>query len=66
MGPRAGPCVRPDEMEGGTVWILEDITAAREAQMQQAWERTHDALTQLYNRNAFDERLGLLLPKVPG
>ncbi|QLA81031.1 diguanylate cyclase [Acidovorax sp. JMULE5] len=56
-----GRGVRPDEMAGGTVWILEDITAAREAQMQQAWERTHDALTQLYNRNAFDERLGLLL-----
>ena len=56
-----GRGVRPDEMGGGTVWILEDITAAREAQMQHAWERTHDALTQLYNRSAFDERLGLLL-----
>lgn len=56
-----GRVVRPDDMEVGTVWILEDITAAREAQVQQAWERTHDALTQLHNRNAFDERLGLLL-----
>ena len=56
-----GRGVRPQEMGGGTVWILEDITAAREAQVQQAWERTHDALTQLYNRAAFDERLGLLL-----
>ena len=56
-----GRGVRPDEMHGGTVWILEDITAAREAQVQHAWERSHDALTQLYNRAAFDERLGLLM-----
>ena len=56
-----GRGVQPDEMAGGTVWILEDITAAREAQAQHAWERTHDGLTQLYNRTAFDERLGLLL-----
>ncbi|CAN7269801.1 diguanylate cyclase [Acidovorax sp. LjRoot129] len=56
-----GRGVQPDEMAGGTVWILEDITAAREAQAQHVWERAHDALTQLYNRNAFDERLGALL-----
>lgn len=56
-----GRGVQPDEMAGGTVWILEDITAAREAQAQHDWERAHDALTQLYNRNAFDERLGTLL-----
>ncbi len=67
-----GRDMRPGEMAGGTVWILEDITAAREAQVQQSWERTHDALTQLYNRDAFDERLGLLLaersarPRRPG
>lgn len=56
-----GRGVRPGEMDGGTVWILEDITAARESQVQHAWAQTHDALTQLYNRTAFDERLGLLL-----
>ena len=56
-----GRAVQPDAMQGGTVWILEDITAAREAQAQQAWEQTHDPLTQLYNRTAFDERLGALL-----
>lgn len=66
-----GRGVRPNEAGGGTVWILEDITAAREAQTERAWERAHDALTQLYNRSAFDERLGLLLaerlarPRVP-
>lgn len=56
-----GRGVRPEEVHGGTVWILEDITAAREAQVQQSWGRSHDALTQLYNRAAFDERLGQLM-----
>lgn len=56
-----GRGVRPEEVHGGTVWILEDITAAREAQVQQSWGRAHDALTQLYNRSAFDERLGQLM-----
>lgn len=58
-----GRAVQPDggAQGGSTVWILEDITAAREARMERAWERTHDPLTQLYNRAAFDERLGLLL-----
>lgn len=56
-----GRGVQPDAMDGGTVWILEDITAAREAQQQQTWDTTHDALTQLFNRTAFDQRLGALL-----
>ena len=56
-----GCSVQPDAVENGTVWILEDITAVREAQLQQAWEQMHDALTQLTNRAAFDERLGQLL-----
>jgi diguanylate cyclase (GGDEF)-like protein len=58
-----GRAVQPDggAQAGSTVWILEDITAAREARMERTWARTHDLLTQLYNRAAFDERLGLLL-----
>ena len=56
-----GRSVRPHEAGGGTVWILEDITAAREAQLEREWERTHDALTHLHNRTAFDQRLGQLL-----
>jgi diguanylate cyclase (GGDEF)-like protein/PAS domain S-box-containing protein len=67
-----GRGVLPGEIYGGTVWILEDITAAREAQLQHAWEQSHDTLTQLHNRAAFNERLGLLLaersarPRVSG
>jgi len=56
-----GQGVRPDELRGGMVWILENISAARQAQVQQSRDRRHDALTQLPNRAAFDERLGLLL-----
>lgn len=56
-----GRAVRPGQVDAGMVWVLEDISAAREARAQQCWERTHDALTQLYNRAAFDERLTLLL-----
>ena len=59
-----GRGVRPGHAGGGTVWILEDITADRETQAQQAWEQTHDVLTRLYNRTAFDERLGLLLAEL--
>ena len=58
-----GRGVNPGPVGGATVWILEDITADRQAQAQaqHAWELTHDTLTQLYNRVAFDDRLGLLL-----
>ena len=56
-----GQGVRHGDAHGGTVWILEDITASREAQLQQSWVRTHDPLTQLLNRRAFKEQLGQLL-----
>ncbi len=61
-----GRGVRPGQADGGTVWILQDITADREAQAQQAWERTHDVLTRLYNHAALEERLGLLLAERSG
>lgn len=51
----------PGQVAGGTVWILEDLTATREAQQEQAWQATHDTLTQLLHRDAFDQRLRALL-----
>ncbi|MDE2413731.1 MAG: diguanylate cyclase [Comamonadaceae bacterium] len=45
----------------GQVWTLEDCTAEREARLQQAWERTHDTLTQLLDRSEFERRLQVLL-----
>ena len=56
-----GRGVRVHDMAGGTVWILEDLTAAREAQQQQDWAAIHDPLTQLCNREAFVQRMGVLL-----
>ncbi|MDA8454511.1 diguanylate cyclase [Acidovorax sp. GBBC 3334] len=46
---------------GGTVWMLEDLTAAREARKQEDWSAGHDPLTQLANREAFQQRLHVLL-----
>lgn len=45
----------------GTVWILEDMTAAREALRQQDWAALHDPLTLLANRMAFEQRLQQML-----
>ncbi|GAA4429979.1 diguanylate cyclase [Acidovorax lacteus] len=56
-----GRSVVPGQVAGGTVWILEDLTATREAQQEQAWQATHDPLTQLLHRDAFDQRLRALL-----
>ena len=56
-----GRGVRAHDMAGGTVWILEDLTAVREAQQQQDWAAIHDPLTQLCNREAFVQRMGVLL-----
>ncbi|MCM2346099.1 sensor domain-containing diguanylate cyclase [Acidovorax soli] len=56
-----GRGMQAHDIGGGTVWILEDMTAAREAQQQQDWAATHDPLTQLCNREAFVQRMAVLL-----
>lgn len=56
-----GRAVQAHSMRGGTVWILEDITALREARQHDAWAATHDSLTQLPNRHGLEQRLRLLL-----
>lgn len=56
-----GQGVVAGQVHDGTVWILEDITAALEDQQQQAWDASHDPLTQLLNRHAFEQRLRGLL-----
>ncbi|MHA7598394.1 sensor domain-containing diguanylate cyclase [Alicycliphilus sp. T452] len=56
-----GQQVQPGDPARGQVWTLEDCTAEREARLQQAWERTHDPLTQLLDRTEFKRRLQVLL-----
>lgn len=45
----------------GSVWILEDMTAEREALRQQDWGARHDPLTLLANRAGLELRLQNLL-----
>lgn len=61
-----GRSLHPGELARGTVWTLEDCTAEREARQQQTWEATHDVLTLLINRVAFEQRLQVLLAERAG
>lgn len=56
-----GYLLHPNAPFGAKLWLVQDITAQREAEAQQAWEATHDSLTQLFNRRAFVQRLQRLL-----
>ena len=52
-----GRAVIPGDSNGGTIWILEDISQAREARDKLSWTATHDSLTGLVNRKEFEARL---------
>lgn len=56
-----GHLVHSNALFGAKLWLMEDATAAREAEAQQVWESTHDSLTQLFNRSTFVLRLQRLL-----
>ena len=56
-----GRAVIPGDSSGGTIWILEDISQAREARDQLSWTATHDSLTGLVNRKEFEARLELAM-----
>ena len=49
--------VRWDAPAGEALWILEDVTAARQLRMQPTWTAKHDLLTELANRREFERRL---------
>ncbi len=38
----------------GTIWLLADVSQEREARERLTWSATHDALTRLLNRSAFE------------
>lgn len=68
---------KPGNSYTGTVWILEDLTAAREWLAPPGWDTLYDSMTRLPNRDGFAQRLQMLLaerarrvrslpPRVPG
>ncbi|MFN5048646.1 GGDEF domain-containing protein [Roseateles sp.] len=42
---------------GEAMWIVHDVTAARQQRMQPTWTAKHDPLTELANRREFERRL---------
>jgi len=40
-----------------TLWIIEDVTVARQLRLQPTWTGRHDAVTELANRREFQRRL---------
>ncbi|MDY0105231.1 MAG: diguanylate cyclase [Giesbergeria sp.] len=56
-----GRAVLAAEPDAGTVWMLEEMTTTHEERRQGAWMSSHDPLTQLDNRQGFEQRLRHLL-----
>ncbi len=42
---------------GESLWIIEDVTAARAQRLQPTWTAKHDTVTELANRREFERRL---------
>lgn len=60
-GQMLGRGLVPGDPAAGTIWIINDITAAREAKQQLSWSASHDSLTHLVNRREFETRLAQVL-----
>jgi diguanylate cyclase len=52
-----GRAVVAGDVNSGTIWTIEDVTAAREQREQLAYSASHDSLTGLLNRSAFESML---------
>jgi len=46
-----------DQPGGESLWIVDDVTVARQQRMQPTWTAKHDVLTELANRREFERRL---------
>lgn len=53
----AAPLLDPGSAVIGAVLILRDVTQSRQTSRQISWQASHDALTGLPNRRAFERRL---------
>ncbi|MDN3921817.1 GGDEF domain-containing protein [Roseateles violae] len=49
--------VQWEQPGGEALWVLQDVTAARQQRLQPTWTAKHDALTELANRREFERRL---------
>jgi diguanylate cyclase len=49
-----GRAVVPGDTSQGTIWIIEDVTHTREQRERLTWTASHDSLTGLANRAAFE------------
>lgn len=63
-GLRTNP-IDPAHRAMGTIWIVSDIEEQRLARKQLEWSATHDPLTGLANRKAFDTRVQDLFERRP-
>ena len=52
-----GRAVVPGDRSRGTIWTVEDITESRAHRERLAWTSSHDSLTGLANRPAFEDLL---------
>ncbi len=51
------PIHNSDHQTKGLVVVFRDVTQARNLAKQVTWQASHDVLTKLFNRNAFDQKL---------
>lgn len=61
-------CGRPadtQDVTAGTIWTLADVTASRTNREQLEWSSTHDPLTGLANRKAFEHKLDQVMGHSP-
>jgi diguanylate cyclase (GGDEF)-like protein/PAS domain S-box-containing protein len=59
-----GRPVDPKNMSAGTMWVLYDISDMRAQREQLEWASSHDSLTGLANRAAFERALDRLLEQL--
>ena len=56
-GRLVGRPVEPDNPAAGTIWVIDDVSVLREQRERLEWASTHDSLTGLANRPAFERAL---------
>ncbi len=64
-GRLQGRPVEAGNADAGTIWLLEDVTEQRLKRERLSWAASHDALTRLYNREAFTERVAEWMAQQP-